>query len=125
MTHFWFKKMTRFSNTFCASKKVVILALVHFFSVLDSPAYISVNRVGNFFYIEKGLFIQKIFGKFPTHFPDRYVGGQILTCSQMFAQKVTQKSSENVSKKKAKKSFFQTTKKLIKPLGKKLIKKLA
>jgi hypothetical protein len=46
---------------------------VHFFSVLESPAYISANRVGNFFCIEKQHFFHKISGKFPTHFPDRYV----------------------------------------------------
>jgi hypothetical protein len=49
----------------------------HFFSVLESPAYISANRVGNFLYIEKRYFFPSFSIKFPTHFPDRYLGRQI------------------------------------------------
>jgi hypothetical protein len=59
------KKVTHF---FCSK-----IAKFHFFSVLESPAYISANRVGNFFYIEKRHFFHKNSIKFPTHFPDRYV----------------------------------------------------
>ena len=69
------------SDTFFVKKRTSFfsskIAESHFFSVLESPAYISANRVGNFFYIEKRPFFQKNSAKFPTHFPDRYVGCQI------------------------------------------------
>jgi hypothetical protein len=50
---FFPKKMAPFLSkkprSFFGSK----MAEVQFFSVLESPAYISANRIGNFFYIEK------------------------------------------------------------------------
>jgi hypothetical protein len=68
----------------------------HFFSILESPAYISANRVGNFFYIEKRQFFQNYLIKFPTHFPERYVewrtyqGARLLHhfCGQKVFEKV-------------------------------------
>jgi hypothetical protein len=70
--HFFVKKNDTFFDkkrtSFFSSK----IAESHFFSVLESPAYISANRVGNFFYIEKRPFFQNYLIKFPTHFPDRY-----------------------------------------------------
>jgi hypothetical protein len=64
------------SDTFFAKKRTSFfwskIAEFHFFSVLESPAYISANRVGNFFYIEKRVFFHNYSIKFPTHFPERY-----------------------------------------------------
>jgi hypothetical protein len=64
----------------------------HFFSFLESPAYISANRVGNFFYIENRPFFQNFFVKFPTHFPDRYVERQICEGSKLLQPFRVQKS---------------------------------
>jgi hypothetical protein len=72
MTHFLSKK----NDTFFVKKRTSFfwskMTESHFFSILESPAYISANRVGNFFYIEKWHFFLIISGKFPTHFPERY-----------------------------------------------------
>ena len=69
---------------------------IHFFSFFESWAYISVKRVGNFFYIEKWHFFHKISVKFPTRFPDRYLERQVqrefkllqFFCSQKSVQKL-------------------------------------
>ena len=64
------------SDTFFVKKRTSFfwskMSESHFFAVLESPAYITVNRVGNFFYIEKRLFFHNFSAKFPTHFPERY-----------------------------------------------------
>jgi hypothetical protein len=99
MTRFFGKKsgtiFVKKSDTFCDKKSVTFsvkksdtffwskIAESHFFSVLDSPAYISANRVGNFFYIEKRPFFHKKSGKFPTHFPERYVERQFFQGSKL------------------------------------------
>jgi hypothetical protein len=81
---FFVKKLTYFFSPKIAES--------HFFSFLESPAYISANRVGNFFYIEKRPFFQKKFVKFPTHFPDRYVERQLFEGSQLLQLFRVQKS---------------------------------
>jgi hypothetical protein len=68
------------------------IAKSHFFSILESPAYISANRVGNFFYIEKRHFFYNYLIKFPTHFPDRYDEWQIFQGSKLLQRFCVQKS---------------------------------
>jgi hypothetical protein len=89
---FFFKK----SDTFFVKKRTSFFssktAELHFFSVLESPAYISANRVGNFFYIEKLLFFHKISIKFPTHFPERYLERRLFKESKLLQHFGVQKS---------------------------------
>jgi hypothetical protein len=99
MCHFFVKK----SDAFCVKKRTSFfsskIAKSHFFQVLESPAYISANRVGNFFYIEKRQFFHKNLIKFPTHFPDRYLACQIFQGSKLLQHFCVQKSVQMLFKK--------------------------
>ena len=93
--HFFGQKCVKKSDTFCVKKVTSFfwskIAEFHFFSFLESPAYISANRVGNFFYIEKRQFFHKNSGKFPTHFPDRYAECQSFQESKLLQHFCLQK----------------------------------
>jgi hypothetical protein len=84
------------SDTFLVKKQTPFfwskIAESHFFAFLESPAYISANRVGNFFYIEKRQFFHKFSAKFPTHFPDRYLERQIFQEQKLLQLFCAQKS---------------------------------
>jgi hypothetical protein len=81
---FFVKKQTSFFSSKIAES--------HFFAFLESPAYISANRVGNFFHIEKRQFFHKNSVKFPTHFPDRYLERQSFQGSNFLQLFCPQKS---------------------------------
>jgi hypothetical protein len=113
--HFFGQKSCKKSDAFCVKKRTPFfsskIAEVHFFSVLESPAYISANRVGNFFYIEKRQFFHKISGKFPTHFPDRYVECQSFQDFELLQHFCVQKGVQKVFEKVFKFcSFFREKK---------------
>ena len=95
--------MERKSDTFFVQKRTSFfspkIAESHFFSVSESPAYISANRVGNFFHIEKRTFFHKNSVKFPTHFPDMYAEYQKLRGSLLLQHFCVQNSVQKVFKK--------------------------
>jgi hypothetical protein len=104
--HFSSKKSVTFFDKKRTSFFSPKIAESHFFSFLESPAYISANRVRNFFYIEKRHFFHKNSGKFPTHFPDRYAERQSFQGSKLLQLLCAQKSVQKLT--------FFLTKKLFK-----------
>jgi hypothetical protein len=97
LTHFLSKKVTPFF--------VPRITEFHFYLGVESPAYISGNRVGNFFYIEKRYLFQKNSIKFMTRFPERYLERRIhLRC--MIVQRFFMK--ESIQKNKFAKAFSKS-----------------